>query len=110
MIMAYRLRTYDESPPGLYRFAATEGGIKLTAGPSPMIEAAARELANKRAANGLPRSGIKDALVDIDRYTCARLGNMPRYCIQVDGENMAPALSSASPIITPCSGCGAKVH
>lgn len=108
----FRLRSYDESPPGLFRYSAVENGIKLKFGPSPMIEEVARMLSQARKANNLPRSEVKQSLEDVDQQTCARLGNMPRYCVpceQTPGAAPIIGLGSSSPIVTPCGGCGAKV-
>lgn len=107
--MNYHLRTYDQSPPGLYSYAATEGSIRIVIPPQPVIESVAKTLADIRGANRLPRASVKEALQDVDGFTCARLGNDPAWCVPSNG--MIVSLSSASPIIAPpCSGCGAPIE
>ncbi len=101
-----RLRTYDIAPPGGYPYEQVEG-IRKKFPSQPMIEAQARIVSEFRKANGLPRATIKEALADIDVYQCQRLGNMPSYCTEATPGMVA--IGQASPIITPCKGCGAKV-
>lgn len=105
--MNWRLRTYDELPPGMFRYSAIEGGISVNLGASPMIEAVGRQLSEFRKANNLPRSGLQESVADVDAYTCQRLGGMSKYCVPAGDPKVA--LSTVSPVVTPCRGCGARV-
>jgi hypothetical protein len=105
----YRLRTYDQTPPGGYPFAQRTPYREFPS--QPQIETQAHLVADWRKANGLARATIAEALADIDRYTCFRLGNMDTWCAACDATSInAVALSAASPIISPCKGCGAPVQ
>lgn len=105
MSNCWRLRSYDQSPPGSYIFY--QDGRKFTA---PMIEPLGRILSDYRKSNGRDRADIKECIADIDHFTCQRLGNMPTFCIECNG-TAKTALSPTSPIAQPpCAGCGAKVE
>lgn len=104
----YRLRTYDVSPPGGFPFEQTNGIYKKFPA-EPLIEAQARNVASWRGANNLARATVREALEDVDRYTCRRLGGMAGFCAPCSGEHEV-ALGSSSPIVAPpCRGCGAPV-
>lgn len=107
----FRLRSYDLTPPGGYPY--TQAGDKPKQFKSqPMIEAQAQIVSNYRKGNGLARSSVREAIEDIDCQTCARLGNMPQFCVPQDSAS-APVIAMAanSPIIAPpCQGCGAPVQ
>ncbi len=104
--MSLRLRSYDISPPGGYPYVQTEG-IRKNFPTVPLIEDQARSVSSFRTNNHLPRASVVESLEDISNFTCTRLGGMAAYCI--DSENPGVALSTASPIISPCKGCGAQV-
>lgn len=107
--MKFRLRSYELSPPGGYPYRQSKG-IRRDFPSQPLIETQADIVAGFRQANGLPRATKMEALIDIDRYTCARLGGMPNFCIPEDGEaQQAVALGVSSPLLTPCHSCGAPV-
>lgn len=96
-----RLRSYDYSPPGGYCFP----GFQC----SPMIEVLARQVQSYRKANGLARATYAEALADVDREQCARLGNNPQYCIPCADQSTQVALAPNAPGLAPCAGCGATV-
>ena len=110
--MKFRLRTYDQAPPGGYPFEQFEGIYRKFAS-VPLIEDQAKAVAAFRAGNHLPRASVAEALQDVDSYTCQRLGNNPGFCIPCDqaaaGGVQPVALNASSPIISPCGGCGAPV-
>jgi hypothetical protein len=106
--MKYRLRSYELTPPGGYPYEQTEG-IHRKFVSQPMIEAQAQAVASFRRANHLPRATALEALEDIDRYTCQRLGNMPGFCVPVDRPGPVVALGPTSPLVAPCGGCGAPI-
>lgn len=111
--MKYRLRSYDLAPPGGYPYTQTDG-IRREFPSQPLIEAQAQIVANFRKANGLSRGTVKEALEDVDTFTCHRLGGMSQFCVPRDqspGAATQYALSAASPVIAPpCKGCGAPVQ
>ena len=101
-----RLRTYELTPPGGYPYTEPDGHQFHS---SPMIEDTARRVASYRAANGRPRATVREALEDVDAYTCQRLGNMAQWCLCNDQAAGNVSFGPGNPIITPCHGCGAKV-
>ena len=101
-----RLKTYEVTPPGGYPYREDDGR-KFAA--SPMIEDTAKSVASYRAANNRPRASVREALEDVDRYTCQRLGNMPQWCLCNEHAEGQIALGSSSPIVSGCKGCGARV-
>jgi len=111
----WRLRNYDISPPGGFIYQQVKGIPRLFDA-SPQIEFLAKTVAAFRQNNGLTGATIGEALRHIDRQMCARLGNDPRWCVEVpdDQANSVAAnlLGSTSPLTNPpapCPGCGAKV-
>lgn len=106
----YRLRSYDQSPPGGFPYEQTQGIYKKFRA-EPLIEAIARNVAAWRQANNLPRSSLRESLEDVDQYQCRRLGNPGNFCVSCDGNTTAVALNNTSPMIAkPCGGCGAPVQ
>lgn len=104
-----RLKSYEQPIPGGYLFEETFKGIKHTF-KEPIIEGTATGLSAFRRGNGIPRSSIKECIEDVDRYQCLRLGNNRTYCTCSDGQTGIIALGTASPIVTPCKGCGAPIR
>lgn len=104
--MSLRLRSYDHAPPGGYPFE--EHGRLYRKFPSvPLIEDQARNVEAYRKANGLPRATFQEALRDVDRYQCIRLGGMSDFCVETSSNNKTVALNRSSPYINPpCKGCG----
>jgi hypothetical protein len=60
----------------------TDGFVKF--GPWPSITITADELGLFRRANRLPGWDRGTCIKDIDLYTCQRLGNSPRWCMDSD--------------------------
>ena len=107
--MSLRLRLYEQGPPGGYSYTQTEG-IHKAFQSEPLIEAQAQIVAGFRKLNGLPRATTREALLDIDAYTCARLGGMSPFCVDAEA-SATGALGTASPIVAPpCASCGAPVQ
>lgn len=105
----YRLRSYDQSPPGSYPYEQTEG-IRKQFAAVPLIESQAQAVSAFRKGNSLPRASLKESLEDVDRYQCLRLGFNPSYCIPCAGETVV-ALNTSSPMVNPpCRGCGIRVE
>lgn len=105
----FRLRTYDLAPPGGFPYEQTTG-IYRSFPSVPLIEAQAQTVSDFRKGNGLPRASVREALEDVDAYTCARLGNMRGFCTERDPKSPATiALNQSSPIVAPCGGCGAPI-
>lgn len=105
----FRLRSYDNTPPGGFPFKQVEG-IAKDFRSVPVIEDQARSVAAFRAANGIARSSFREALEDVDHYQCQRLGNMASFCVSCEADTTAVALSPTSPALAaPCHGCGAPV-
>lgn len=70
---------YNEMPPGGYPYVQAETGMKFPA----MIpfRNQAKAIMAHRQANKLQRSSLEECEEDLDLYTCQRIGNDPRYCI-----------------------------
>ena len=104
--LAYRLRTYDISPPGGY--CVEQGAFNRC---EPDITALARMLLEYRKGNGKGRATLAECIQDCDRFQCLRLGNNPQYCIAADAQiQMQVSINQTSPYIAPpCRGCGATV-
>jgi hypothetical protein len=105
----FRLKTYDQSPPGSFPYEQRGSHPRLF--PSePLIEAQARNVSAYRSGNNLPRASYAESLVDVDNYTCRRLGNNPQFCIPVDAATPNQvALTANAPGLAPCAGCGVRV-
>lgn len=108
--MRYRLRSYEQSPPGGYCYE--EPGFKRRC--LPIIEEIARALSGFRKGNGREGSSLVECLRDVDSAQCQRLGNNPIYCIpcgQPAGQVQPVAMQANAPLIAPpCAGCGAPVQ
>lgn len=110
--MKYRLKSFDQSPPGSYPFTqrASQGFVTREFPAEPLIEAQARAVSAYRSGNNLPRSSYAESLADISIQTCWRLGNNPIFCIPVDAATPNQvALAANAPGLAPCAGCGVKV-
>jgi hypothetical protein len=105
----FRLRTYEQTPPGGYTFDEMGPKPRHFRG-EPMIEALAKQVWGYRKGNGLPRATYKEAIEDVDRQTCARLGNSTRFCISCEQNDGQVAMAADTPGLSgPCKGCGAPV-
>jgi hypothetical protein len=107
--MPCRLRRHDQTPPGGYPYEQTEG-IRHKWGFSVDFEGRAREVADFRAGNNLPRASFEEALEDIDVYQGIRLGCMEQWFYNPD----APYSATSTTIRRKasgggCGGCGAKL-
>lgn len=110
--MKCRLRSYAQTPPGGYPYVQTEG-IQRKFPSQPLIEAQGQMLSSFRKANHLPRSSILECIEDIDHFTCQRLGCMSSFCVPINPlspNEPKTAVSPTSPLVSPCGGCGAKMH
>jgi len=68
------------------------------------IEQQSGRILKFRRANGLPRATLAETLEDLNIFTCARLGNDPKWC--GNGPRVAKAQNVQS---HGCRGCGARV-
>ncbi len=103
-----RLRSYDSSPPGGFPYA--QPAPKPRNFPAqPLIEAQARIVLEYRKANGLAHATYAECIVDIDRYTCHRLGDNPLFCVACPTDSTEISFAANAPGLVPCAGCGAKV-
>lgn len=108
--MKYHLRSYDLSPPGGFPYEQTEG-LRKNFPSLPLIEDQAKAVSAFRTRNGLARAGLREALEDVDRFQCLRLGNMPAFCVPCDQAKGSIALNQSSPIVAPpCHGCGIPIN
>lgn len=103
-----RLITHSKCPPGQFYYLQSEGAAHRFAS-TPEINTLAQVVSNFRSANHLPRTSYAEALEDIDAFTCARLGNDPRWCYQtqIPFDQTAPSILANQ--ARPCATCGAKV-
>lgn len=100
-----RLLTHAKCPPG--EFYYIQGGtVTKKFPPTPEIRSLASKVANFRRANNLPGATQDQALADIDAFTCARLNNNPRWCIDTDRPIPNEIVRSTG----GCSTCGAKLR
>ena len=100
------LKRTDQCPPGSFPYEQTEGIHKRFEATSD-LEAQAAIVANFRKANNLPRATKEEAWIDINVFTCQRLGFMPRYCMDTEAKSVY-----VPPTVRPgggCGACGAKV-
>lgn len=104
--MPWMLRSYDLSPPGGYPYVQTEG-INHSFPSVPYPEFQAQNVASFRQANGLARSTVAEALLDIGEFTCKRLGYMTSFC--VDTDNPTIAVNTSVMVNRGCKGCGVPV-
>lgn len=64
------------------------------------IPSQAHTVADFRKGNNLERATVQEAAIDIDTFTCQRLGNMKEYCMDTEGK------AYVSPVPVPSAGCG----
>lgn len=104
--MALRLIKYSPMPPGQYPYQQPDPLGHYFPGDCD-IQTQAIRVSAYRQGNKLARPSYEEALEDIDRYTCQRLGGHQRWC--VDDEK---PFDQAQPIATNrrrqkgCSTCG----
>jgi len=99
----FRLISHLNCPPGSFWYEQNENGIPRKWDSTPLISDLASTVANFRKANNLPRASKAEALVDIDRFTCDRLGNDKIWCYQ-DGKTYDEVVSTYKPV--GCTTCG----
>lgn len=108
-----RLRSYELSPPGGYRYVQPnepDGKGRVFRG-EPMIEQLSRNVSNYRKGNGLPRASYAECLEDVDRFMAnIILKSSPTWTVQIDADSpdTIPLLDSA-PGLKPCVGCGIPI-
>ncbi len=78
-----RLKNYTTTPPGMYPFRQTEGIAHKFEAIADIFDQARLVMAF-RAGNNLPRATLAEAVEDIDKYTCERLGSMGKWCQNTD--------------------------
>lgn len=84
-------------PPGGWIFEQTVDGKPTKKFKSMgLVWELARNIADFRAGNGLPRATPKEALHDIEEATCVRLHNDPAWCIKKKTSTVRPALDHRS--------------
>lgn len=96
------LISYTPFPPGQFPYVQTEGIVKKFQGDCD-INMQAKRVYDFRKGNNLPRASLNEALEDIDRYTCQRLGNDPQYCRDTEQsfQTIHPPLAKSG-----CATCG----
>jgi len=105
--MPHHLRSYELNPPGGYYYVQSEG-IQRSFPAVPIIEDLAKSVSAFRRGNGLPRADLDEAMDDVDCWTCARLGNSRRWCVNRD-HPIGIATPTTVAAGAPCQGCGAGV-
>jgi hypothetical protein len=103
----FRLRSYEMPVPGNYPYI-DPSGRKFRA--EPMAEAQAHNVEAFRKGNGRPRATYAECLEDVDRFNAKRLGNDPRFCVEVNADDPHQlGVSANAPGLEQCKGCGAPV-
>lgn len=97
------LITYSPMPPGQFPYVQTEGITHKFPGDCDIMLQAKR-VHDFRKGNNLPRKSLEECLEDIDRYTCARLGNDPLFCTEI--ENVSFVTIHPNVAKGGCATCG----
>lgn len=95
----------DIFPPGGYPFFQPETDYKFKG--MTDFETQARLISAHRKGNNLARSTLAECLEDLDAYTCARIGNDPRFCYTMT-PNQRPTAAVVRSVQAKCGGCGAR--
>lgn len=94
------LKRHDICPPGSFPYVQTQGIQKKFEATSD-IPSQAHAVADFRKGNGLERATVQEAALDIDIFTCERLGRMKEYCMEIgEGKHYV------TPVSVPVKGCG----
>lgn len=102
-----KLFTFSPFAPGGYPYEQSVNG-KIYRWPDVGLDmvSQARKIAEFRRANGLPNSDVNAMVSELSEYTCARLGNDPRFCGDGSQRQTAQVQQAQK---GGCSTCGAKV-
>lgn len=73
------LKSYQNSLPGNYSYAQTEGAPHNFKS-NPVMEELVKQVSAFRIANKLSRASLAESLEDIDVYNCRIRNNDPRFC------------------------------
>lgn len=66
----------------------------------------AKQIADFRAGNGLPRATPKEALADIETYSCERLHDDPEFCTQKKTSGVRAAISRQFAVVKAAAAGG----
>lgn len=97
------LKRTDKFPPGGFPFFQPETGVHFKN--MTDFETQARQIAVHRRGNNLPRATLEECMVDLDAYTCARIGGDPKYCCS---DNSKVTEQAVTRIVRKCGGCGGR--
>lgn len=102
-----KLYSFSPFPPGAYPYEQVFNG-KIYKFPDMglNIEQQALKIQQFRAANGIPRSTLAETIEDLNEFTCARLGNDPKWC--GDGKRAVSKIAQRTQR-RGCAGCGTRL-
>jgi len=100
-----KLYSFNPFPPGGFPYSQVFKGVTYKFPDEGLdIQQQTARILKFRRANGVPRATFDETLEDLNEFTCARLGNDPRWC--GDGRRVAQVQRVQS---AGCKGCGAVV-
>jgi hypothetical protein len=101
------LLTTNNLPPGGWVYEQSKGGLPFkqfkSMGP---FKDFLLGILSVRTANVLPGATLPEVDADVQAYTCARIGNDPRFCGAGSGVVTQPPSESTFYAVTPSGGCG----
>lgn len=101
-----KLIQFTPFPPGSFPYSQTFKGVTYNWIDEGLdIESQAARILKFRRANGVPRASFDETLEDLNIFTCARLGNDPRWCGDSTKNHPLPQKASSG----GCKGCGAHL-
>lgn len=102
-----KLITWTPFPPNGFSYIQNWKGVDYTF-PDVGLDVLGQSnvILKFRKANGVPGADLDTVISDLSIYTCARLGNSPRFCS--DGTNVANPMSQGVRS-KGCGGCGARL-
>lgn len=91
----------NELPPGGFSYIQTDTGMRFDGMRS--FKEVCIEIKKHRLANNLKRASMTEIAEDLDKYTCGRLGNDPRWCSTGTTTAYVPVVRTIG-----CGGCGSR--
>ena len=102
------LLTTKTLPPGGWAYAQLDASGRLFKGfrASGPFDDFCKEILNVRLGNNLPNATLDSVVADVHNSQCLRLGNDPRYCVDVNRPATAASIAASKP--KGCRTCGGK--
>lgn len=104
------LRSLSTVIPGGWKYVQSlPDGSTRTFHSMNLVWDLAKLIADFRQGNNLPRATVKEALADIEEYSCARLHDDPQWCLKKKAPGVRPAFDRLFASARAAAGDGRRI-